>query len=307
MHKRLTDRQRVRRPLSDQTVWILMLLPAVILALLFRYAPMFGIVMAFQDFNPVKGFFGSKWVGLANFEYIFTLPTIWNVVWNTVSIAFAKIIFSVLVPLILALLLNELISKKLVKFIQTSVFMPFFLSWIILGGVMLQIFSGDGVINSLITSMGGEKINFFTDNGIYPKLLVATDTWKGMGYNMIIFTASILGIGNELYEAAALDGAGRWRQMIHVTLPGIMPMIMLLLILSMGGILNAGFEQIFVTYNPLVYESGDVLDTFVYRLGIFDKQYSAAAAVDLIKSVVGAILVGITHLIATKTTDYRIF
>lgn len=307
MHKKLTDRQRVRRPLSDQTVWILMLLPAVILALLFRYAPMFGIVMAFQDFNPVKGFFGSKWVGLANFEYIFTLPTIWNVVWNTVSIAFAKIIFSVLVPLILALLLNELISKKLVKFIQTSVFMPFFLSWIILGGVMLQIFSGDGVINSLITSMGGEKINFFTDNGIYPKLLVATDTWKGMGYNMIIFTASILGIGNELYEAAALDGAGRWRQMIHVTLPGIMPMIMLLLILSMGGILNAGFEQIFVTYNPLVYESGDVLDTFVYRLGIFDKQYSAAAAVDLIKSVVGAILVGITHLIATKTTDYRIF
>lgn len=307
MHKRLTDRQRVRRPLSDQTVWILMLLPAVILALLFRYAPMFGIVMAFQDFNPVKGFFGSKWVGLANFEYIFTLPTIWNVVWNTVSIAFAKIIFSVLVPLILALLLNELISKKLVKFIQTSVFMPFFLSWIILGGVMLQIFSGDGVINSLITSMGGEKINFFTDNGIYPKLLVATDTWKGMGYNMIIFTASILGIGNELYEAAALDGAGRWRQMLHVTLPGIMPMIMLLLILSMGGILNAGFEQIFVTYNPLVYESGDVLDTFVYRLGIFDKQYSAAAAVDLIKSVVGAILVGITHLIATKTTDYRIF
>ena len=307
MHKRLTDRQRVRRPLSDQTVWILMLLPAVILALLFRYAPMFGIVMAFQDFNPVKGFFGSKWVGLANFEYIFTLPTIWNVVWNTVSIAFAKIIFSVLVPLILALLLNELISKKLVKFIQTSVFMPFFLSWIILGGVMLQIFSGDGVINSLITSIGGEKVNFFTDNGIYPKLLVATDTWKGMGYNMIIFTASILGIGNELYEAAALDGAGRWKQMFHVTLPGIMPMIMLLLILSMGGILNAGFEQIFVTYNPLVYESGDVLDTFVYRLGIFDKQYSAAAAVDLIKSIVGAILVGITHLIATKTTDYRIF
>lgn len=304
---RIQPKKKGIRSLSDQTAWILMLMPAVVLALLFRYAPMFGVVMAFQDFNPVKGFFASEWVGFDNFRYIFSLPTIWNVIWNTVYIAFAKIIFGVLVPLILALLLNELFSQRLSKFVQTSVFMPFFLSWIILGGVMLQVFSGDGVVNTLIQSAGGEKIDFFADNSIYPALLVATDTWKGMGYNMIIFTASILGVGNDLYEAATLDGAGRWKQMLHVTLPSIMPMLMLLSILSLGGILNAGFEQILITYNPLVYESGDVLDTFVYRLGIFDKQYSAAAAVDLVKAVVGAILVAITHFVATKTTDYRIF
>ncbi|WP_062110503.1 ABC transporter permease [Bacillus niameyensis] len=284
-----------------------MLIPAVILGLIYSYGPMFGIIMAFQDFQPYLGFFKSAWVGLENFRYVFNLPDFGQVFYNTIFIATAKVVFGLLVPLILALLLNEVRKQLFSRVIQTSVFLPYFLSWAVLGGVIFEIFSLNGPINSLLEFFNIDPILFMGSNGWFRSILIGSDVWKGMGYNMIIFLAGIVGINQSLYEAAEVDGATRWKQMIHVTLPGILPIIVLLATLSIGNILNAGFDQILILYNPTVYEGADVIDTFVYRLGLFDQQYAAAAAVGLFKSVISLGLVGMSYYLAYRFTDYRIF
>lgn len=285
----------------------LMLLPGVIITLIFAYGPMFGIVMAFQKYSPAKGFFDSKWVGFKNFEYIFNMPDFYQVLWNTVIIAVLKIIFALLVPLIVALLLQEIRKNWVVRTVQTSVFLPFFLSWTILAGVIFEIFSLQGPLNSLLAYFGVEPIMFMGDKGWFRGILIGSDVWKGMGYNMIIFLAAIIGINPNLYEAAEIDGAGRWKQVLNITLPGIVPIIVLLTTLSLGSVLNAGFEQILLLYNPLVYESADVIDTLVYRMGLIDQQFSPAAAFGLFKSVVSVILVSVSYYLAYRFTNYRIF
>ncbi|BFH68929.1 MAG: ABC transporter permease subunit [Paenibacillus dendritiformis] len=285
----------------------LMLLPGVMITLIFAYGPMFGIVMAFQKYTPSKGFFGSKWVGLKNFEYIFNMPDFYQVLWNTIIIAVLKIIFSLLVPLLLALLLQEIRRSWIVRTVQTSVFLPFFLSWTILAGVIFEIFSLHGPLNSILAYFGVEPIMFMGDKSWFRGILIGSDVWKGMGYNMIIYLAAILGINPNLYEAAEIDGAGRWKQALHITLPGIVPIIALLATLSLGSVLNAGFEQILLLYNPLVYESADVIDTLVYRMGLIDQQFSPAAAFGLFKSVISVILVSISYYLAYRFTNYRIF
>ncbi|NKI24728.1 sugar ABC transporter permease [Paenibacillus dendritiformis] len=284
-----------------------MLLPGVMITLIFAYGPMFGIVMAFQKYTPSKGFFGSKWVGLKNFEYIFNMPDFYQVLWNTIIIAVLKIIFSLLVPLLLALLLQEIRRSWIVRTVQTSVFLPFFLSWTILAGVIFEIFSLHGPLNSILAYFGVEPIMFMGDKSWFRGILIGSDVWKGMGYNMIIYLAAILGINPNLYEAAEIDGAGRWKQALHITLPGIVPIIALLATLSLGSVLNAGFEQILLLYNPLVYESADVIDTLVYRMGLIDQQFSPAAAFGLFKSVISVILVSISYYLAYRFTNYRIF
>ncbi|NMM54888.1 sugar ABC transporter permease [Paenibacillus aquistagni] len=285
----------------------LMLIPGVIVTLIYAYGPMFGLVMAFQKYVPTKGFLGSKWVGFKNFEYIFHMPDFYQVLWNTLIIAVLKIIFGLLVPLILALLLQEVAKNWIVRTIQTSVFLPYFLSWTILAGVIFEIFSLNGPVNSLIASMGSDPIMFMGDKNWFRGILIGSDVWKGMGYNMILYLAAIIGINPNLYEAAEIDGAGRWKQVIHITLPGIAPIIVLLATLSLGSVLNAGFEQILLLYNPLVYESADVIDTLVYRMGLIDQQFSPAAAFGLFKSVVSVVLVSISYYMAYRFTNYRIF
>lgn len=292
---------------KDTTAWHMMLIPAVIFTAVFSYLPMAGIVMAFQKFNPIKGFAGSKFIGFDNFKYVFNLPGFYDAMWNTLYISVLKIILGLVVPLVLALLLNEVFFKRFQKYVQTSIFLPYFLSWVILGGIIKQLFALNGPINAMIAAIGMEPIMFLLDNKWFPIVIVITHIWKGMGYNMIVFLASIAGIDTSLYEAAEMDGANGWQRVKYITLPTMMPIILLIGILSLGSLLSAGFDQVLMLYSPVVYQSGDIIDTFVYRLGIFDRQYSPAAAVGLFKSFVSLILVSFSYWLAYKVSDYRIF
>jgi len=285
----------------------LMLIPGVLATLIYSYGPMAGIVMAFERFRPTSGFLGSKWIGWDNFRYVFALPDFMQVLWNTLAIALLKVVFGLAVPLLLALLVNEVTKNTFKRLVQTSIFLPFFLSWTVLAGVIFELFSLQGPVNSIISASGAEPIMFMGNDGWFRGILVGSDVWKGMGYNMIIFLAAITGINPSLYEAAVVDGAGKWKQMVHITLPGMAQIIILISTLSLGGILNAGFEQILLLYNPTVYGTADVIDTFVYRMGLFDQQYGPAAAIGLFKSAISLLLVGASYLLAYRLSNYRIF
>lgn len=286
----------------------LMVLPAVIIVLIFNYGPMLGLIMVFQKFTPADGFFNSPWIGLDNFRFIVELPGVFQVLWNTIYISFLKIIGMIIVPVSFALLLNEIVNIKFKRIIQTLIYIPNFISWIILSGVLLDILSpSSGVVNHLLGSIGIEPIFFLGDRFWFPLTMVVTDIWKGFGFGTVIYLAALTGIDPTLYESSVIDGASRWKQTLYVTLPGILPIIVLMSVLSLGNILNAGFDQIFNLYSPIVYKTGDIIDTFVYRLGIQQGQYAPAAAVGLFKSVVSFIFVSISYVLADKFANYRIF
>lgn len=287
----------------------LMLLPGVILLFVFSYVPMAGIVIAFQKYNPAKGFiFSQTFNGLDNFRYIFSMPNIGQVIWNTVFMAVSKIILGMLVPILVALLLNELRSRAFKRTIQTVIYFPYFLSWIILAGVFTDILSPtDGVVNQILKTVGMEPIYFLGDKQWFPVMMIITDVWKGFGFGTIVYLAAITGIDPTLYEAAEIDGASRWRQTWHITLPGMRMIIVLMLTLSLGNVLNAGFDQIFNLYNDLVMETGDILDTLVYRLGLQQTQYGPSTAVGLLKSVVSCILISVSYYVSYKVFDYQMF
>lgn len=286
----------------------LMLIPGLIMLAVFAYLPMFGLIIAFQDFNPINGFSKIKWSGLDNFKYMVELPDFWPAVRNTVVISVMKIIASLTVPVAVALMLNEVRKHFFKRTIQTIIYMPHFFSWVILGGIVIDILSpSDGIINSLIKGVGFEPISFLTSNDWFRTVLVITDQWKEFGFGTIIYLAALTAIDPGLYEAAVMDGAGRWKQTWHVTLPGIMPIFILMMTLSLGSVLAGGFDQVFNLYNPMVYETGDILDTLVYRIGIQQTQYDIATAVGLIKSVVALGLIGLGYYLAYRLAGYRIF
>jgi len=285
-----------------------MLLPGVIIVLIYNYFPMGGIVMAFQNFIPTKGISGSEWVGWDNFSYLFSLPDTKQVIGNTLYIAILKIVVGLLAPIIVALLLNEIAKMWFKKTIQTLVYIPHFLSWIILGGILIDLLSpSEGVVNQIIKSFGFEPIFFLGDNKWFPFTLVISETWKEFGFSTIVYLAALTGINPSLYESAAIDGANHWKRMLNITLPGMLPVIVLMATLSMGAVLNAGFDQVFVLYSPQVYESGDIIDTMVYRMGLVDMQYSAATAVGLFKSFTSLILISVSYWLAYRFANYRIF
>jgi len=286
--------------------WI-MLISAFIWLVLFQIRPMFGIIMAFQDYEPLKGLLHSEFIGLDNFTYLFELSEVRSVLTNTLIIAFGKIVGNLLVPLIFALLLNELRVKYLVKPIQTICYLPYFLSWVIIGGMMLQIFSYDGPVNQILGFLGLEPMMFFQNAGLFRKFIIVSDVWKSFGYNAVIYLAALTGIDPTLYEAAAIDGAGRWKRMLYVTLPGIGSTIAMLGILSLGGILNAGFDQIYNLYNPLVYSTADIIDTYTYRIGFQQLNFSMGTTIGLLKSVVSFILITVGYWLAKKFVGYRVF
>ncbi|WP_054026919.1 ABC transporter permease [Bacillus sp. FJAT-28004] len=270
----------------------LLLIPGLIFLLLFKYAPMYGIIIAFQEFNIFDGFIGSKWVGLDQFEKLIHSDEFYQVFKNTLLISFYKIVLLFPIPIIIALFLNEVRKAFFKKTIQTIIFLPHFLSWIIISGLFMNILSpSGGLVNHVIEWLGGKPISFFLDNDFFRSVVVFTAGWKESGWNAIIFIAAIAGIEQEQYEAAAIDGAGRIRQMINITLPGILPTIILIFILRLGYLLEAGTEQILTMYNSVVYTSGDVIGTFVYRQGLGQQDYSFSTAVGLFNSVVGLILI----------------
>ncbi|PYI53190.1 protein lplB [Paenibacillus flagellatus] len=285
----------------------LMMLPGLVILLIFSYWPMVGIVIAFQKYVPAKGLFGSEWVGLKNFLYVYNLPDTFQIVYNTIYIAVMKIVAGLVVPITVALLLNEVAREKIKRSIQTLIYLPHFLSWVILGGVLIDVLSLKGIVNQWIGLAGIDPVYFLGDNDWFPYVLVATDTWKDFGFGTIVYLAALTGINPSLYEAAVMDGANRWKQTIHITLPGILPVVVLMTTLSLGNVLNAGFDQVFNLYSPQVYESGDIIDTFVYRIGLIDAQYSVATAVGLFKSVVSLLLISVSYMLAYRFAGYRIF
>ncbi|MFC3800507.1 ABC transporter permease [Cohnella sp. GCM10012308] len=286
----------------------LMVLPSAALVLIFSYGPIMGLYIAFQKFSVVKGMFHSPWNGLDNFDYMFSLPDIWQVIRNTLVIACLKIAAGLAVPIVVALLLNELGNRIFKRWIQTLIYLPHFLSWIILGGVLIDVLSPtSGIVNQLLGAFGIEPIFFLGNAHWFPAVLVVSDVWKEFGFSTIVYLAALTGINPALYEAAVIDGASRWKQTLNITLPGMLPVIVLLATLSLGNVLNAGFDQIFNLYSPQVYESGDVIDTLVYRLGLEQAQYSLATAVGLLKSAVSVVLISASYALAYRLANYRIF
>jgi putative aldouronate transport system permease protein len=286
-----------------------MLLPGVILLFIFHYLPMAGILISFQKFNPAKGLFGAqKWIGLDNFRYVLSLPSFFTVIWNTVIISISKIILGMIVPIIFSILINEVKNSGLKRCIQTVIYLPHFLSWVVLGGIFIDILSpSGGLVNNFLGLFGVDPIFFLGDNKWFQFTTIFTETWKEFGYGTIVYLAAITGIDPNLYEAAHMDGANRWRQVLHITLPGIKAVVVVLMVLNLGNILNAGFDQIFNLYSPPVYQTGDIIDTFVYRIGLLDAQFGVATAVGLFKSVISFAFISCAYFFAYKFADYKIF
>ncbi|PWW36803.1 MULTISPECIES: ABC transporter permease [Paenibacillus] len=286
----------------------LMILPGLIIIIVFGYIPMAGLSIAFQNFSPIAGFKNMNWVGLDNFRYLFDLPGFGQVVWNTVFISAMKIVSGLVIPVLVALLLNEVRKTGFKRTIQTVIYMPHFFSWVILAGIIVDVLSpSTGIVNMLLKAIGVEPVQFLASNEWFPYILVITDQWKEFGFGTIIYLAALTNIDKSLYEASVMDGAGRWKQTWHITLPGIRPIVILMVTLSLGNVLNGGFDQVFNLYNPLVYESGDILDTMIYRIGLQDAQYSVSTALGLIKSVVSFIFIGLGYFLAYRLANYRIF
>lgn len=291
----------------NQLHYSLMVVPGFVWLLLFSIVPMFGIVIAFKDYNPGLGIWQSEWVGLEYFEYLFSMSDAWQVMTNTLIIAVSKMILNIIVPLSFAILLNEIRQQRYKKIVQTIVYLPHFLSWVILASIIINIFGYRGVVNTVTGLFGAEPRVWMQDASIFRKLVIGTDVWKEFGYNAVIYLAALTGISPNLYEAAAIDGASRWKSIWHITLPGLIPTIVLLSVLGLGNVLNAGFDQVFNLYNKLVYSTGDILDTWVYRMGLWDLQFSIATAAGLLKSVISFFLIVVSYITAYKVADYRVF
>jgi putative aldouronate transport system permease protein len=298
-----------RRPKRFIDPWLyIMLVPSLALILVYAYGPLFGLTIAFKEYDIARGVMKSPWVGFAKFQYLFKNPNFKRVIVNTVSLSLMKLAFRFIVPVAVAILLNEVRSVRFRRTVQTLVYLPYFVSWVALSGVFISILSPtDGAVNVIIKAIGLEPVYFLGDPNIFPGVMVVTDIWKEFGYGTIVYMAALTSIDPSLYEAAAIDGAKRARRVWHITLPGISSILVLMFILSLGGLMNAGFDQVFNLYNPMVYKTGDILDTFTYRIGMVNAQYDTATAVGLIKSGVSLALVSGSYYAAYKLADYRIF
>lgn len=293
--------------IRDKWLYV-MVLPGLLYFLIFKYLPMGGIIIAFKNYSPFLGIIGSKWVGLKHFNRLFSEPTFWLLFKNTMILAIYNIVFYFPLPIILSLMLNEITSDKFKKAIQTVVYMPHFLSWVVIVGITYTMLSPtEGIINLLIKNFGGNGINFLGSTGWFRPLITLQVIWKETGYGTIIFLAALAGVDVEQYEAAIVDGANRWHKLIHITLPAIKPTIITLLILRMGTFLDTGFDQIFLMVNPLNRSVGDVFDTYVYTAGITNGQFSYSAAVGFFKSIISLILVLGTNYIAKKSGEEGVY
>ncbi|NQX61343.1 sugar ABC transporter permease [Paenibacillus qinlingensis] len=286
----------------------LMVLPAVILIFLFKYMPMYGVIIAFKDYNLMQGVWGSDWVGFQYFRELFTFDEFPRVVRNTVMISLMKLLIGFPIPIVLALLLNELKFVKFKRMVQTITYLPHFISWVIIGGLAIDMLSpSSGIINRIIELLGFQPIFFMSDERIFRWILVGSDIWKEAGWGAIIYLAALLGINDELYQAATVDGANRMRQIWHISLPGLKSTIIIILLLRIGYILDAGFEQVLVMYNPTVYDVADIIDTYVFRVGLGSMQFGLTTAAGLFKSVIGCVLLIVANAIARKMGEEGIF
>ncbi|MFK7694146.1 ABC transporter permease [Paenibacillus sp. HJGM_3] len=288
--------------------YYLMAAPALIGFFIFDYLPMYGIILAFKDYRFVDGIIGSPWVGLQHFEQFFSDIFFWRILKNTLIISSLHIVFGFPAPIILALLFNELANKRFKMAVQTISYLPHFMSWVILAGIMVEVLSPSrGALNYLITLFGGKPIYFLADTDYFVGVLVASHVWQSIGWGSVVYLAGIAGINQDQFESAKIDGATRLQQMRYITIPSLVPIMTILFILSIGGIMNAGFNQIFNLYSPAVYSVADVIDTYVYRVGLIETKYGFSTAVGLFKNVIGLILVLGTNYIVKRFNEYGIW
>jgi len=287
---------------------VILFIPAIIYYVVFHYAPLYGVQIAFKDYAFRKGIWNSPWVGFKNFENLFAIESFKQVFRNTIIISLYKLIFNFPAPIIFAILISEIRNIKFKKVVQTISYLPHFVSWVVLGGLFMQLLSpSTGPVNMLLKALGIQPIYFLADPKWFRTVLVLTSLWKGVGWGSIIYLAAITGINPELYEAAIIDGAGRFKKIIHITIPSIIPVITIMFIFAVGGIINDDFDQIFNLYNPAVYKVGDVISTYIYRVGLIDMKYSFSAAVGLFKNVIAFVMIVITNSITKRINEYGIW
>jgi putative aldouronate transport system permease protein len=302
-----TKRRQATGIWKDYQLYLLMILP-IAYFILFKYVPMYGAAIAFQDYSIFKGVGGSPWIGFENFQELFKMSQFYDVVRNTLMLNFLDLIFSFPAPIFLALLLNELRVLWFKKTAQTLLYLPHFISWIIIGGLVYQMFSNKGgLINNVVTSLGFESIPFLTEKNHWLFVYLGTGIWQSAGWGTIIYLAALTGINRDLYEAADVDGAGRLKKMWHITVPGIRPTIVVMLIMQLGHIMTIGFERPFVMGNTLVMDYAEVISTFVYKAGLQSAQFSLATAMGLFQALVGLIFVIVSNTIAKKFGEQGIW
>lgn len=297
------NRARTWKMIRKNKMVYLMLLPVIVYYILFHYKPMYGIIIAFQEFNPRKGYLGSPWVGFYQFKRFFTSFYFWPLLRNTLKLSFATLIFGFPVPIVLALLINELRSKKFSKMVQTVTYMPHFVSMVVLCAMIRQFVGSRGFITAFFTIFGYDGSNLLGHGQYWIPIYVISNIWQGAGWGSIVYLAALTGIDSELYDAAKVDGANRWKQTLHVTIPCILPTIIVMLIMRVGQIMGVGYEKTMLLYNEGIYDVADIISTYVYRAGLEDGQYSFSTAVGLFNSVVNFLLVIIANQISKKTTE----
>lgn len=298
----------VKRWISNPRIALLIIaLPGLLHFLTFKYIPLLGNVIVFQNYDMFKGIWGSKWVGFDHFVTLFTYYDFLRILKNTLILSFYRLIFGFPAPLILAILLNEIRHMFFKRSIQTFLYFPHFLSWVIVGGIFIRLIDVNGIINDLISMLGLERISFLTESRYFRSIIVWAAIWKEVGWGMIIYLAAIAGINPNLYEAAVVDGANRWRQMWHITMPALLPAIVVLMLLHISNLLDTGVEEVLMFLNPLVRDVGEVLDTYVYRVGLLEARFSYTTAIGFFKSVVGLLLVMGVNTLARKTTGESIY
>ena len=304
----LVKRKKEKNRMKKFGLLYIMLIPAFLYYLIFHYGPMYGMIIAFQDYYPLKGVTGSSFVGLKHFKALMTNPFFWPVFRNTLIISFYKLLICFPAPVVLCLALNEIKRPVFKKISQSISYLPHFISWVVISGVFIEFLSPSrGPINIIRQQLGLDSIFFIADAKYFRGVLVFTDLWKSVGWGSIVYLSAITSIDPALYEAAEIDGAGRVKQILHVTLPSLVPIFTVMFIMESGKILNDSFQQVYNFLTPTTYGVGDVISTFVYRMGIMNMQYSFTTAVDLFKNTISLILVLLTNYVARKTSDYALW
>lgn len=292
--------KQLGKEIKEYRQLLFMMAPAVLFFAIFSYVPMYGVVLAFKDFRIMDGIMASPWVGLKYFRKAFEDPYFLKTIENTLIISFGKLIFGFPLPILFVVLLNELKGNRFKKIVQTVSYLPHFMSWVILGSIFFSLLSLGGPVNSILEFLGFEKIMFMGTSSVFRQVLITTDVWKGFGWGSVLYLAAIAGIDQEMYEAAKVDGANRLHNILYITLPTILPVICINLILNLSGILNAGFDQVFNMYSETVYDVADIIDTYVYRIGLKSMQYSLSTAVGLFKSVIGLVMIILVNFVIGK-------
>jgi len=305
--RRLLLKQRFYRARRMQLLYVLLLLP-IVLAIIFRYLPMYGVLIAFKDYRWGSGVLESPWNNFDHFKRFFSNPFFGRILFNTVYISLLRILFAFPAPIVLALLVNEVNSNAFKKTVQTVSYLPHFMSWVVLASIVTEFFSPTrGPVGYVYVLLGREPVNWLNSADMFRGLLIVTGVWKEVGWGAIIYLAALSSIDLSLYENAVVDGANRFQRVLHITLPALVPIMIILFILNLGNVLDAGFEQIFNLYSPLVYSVADVIDTYIYRAGILDQKYGFSAAIGLFKNVIGLLLIVGSNFIIRRFSEYGIW